>query len=257
MKGKKLFLEGIVIHSFDYGESHKILRVFTKSNGIISLMVYGARTYKSKFRGNVELLNHIELSAHFSGRSKMLVLEELNLLKSFASSFDYEKVWTVFPFLKFLSLFHFESEEENEKIFLMLIKLLDTLKDSNSTRHLKLLVFAFVLKSLSVTSMMGDLRVCNSCFSTHHHKVFEKKDDILFFCENCSNNEEEYKSYSWKFFNFLLKIIYSRFDEMIYFIIDNNTLDKVRGFVNKVCIQTLGRKWNDFELHENPFNLES
>ena len=43
--------EGIVIGETNYSESSKILRVFTKDYGIVSVMSKGCRNLKSKLRG--------------------------------------------------------------------------------------------------------------------------------------------------------------------------------------------------------------
>ncbi|MEE3195064.1 MAG: DNA repair protein RecO [Candidatus Poribacteria bacterium] len=50
--------EAIVIRSYPLSDSSKILTFYTKEFGKVRAVAKGAKHTKSKFRGNVELLNH-------------------------------------------------------------------------------------------------------------------------------------------------------------------------------------------------------
>lgn len=50
--------EGIVIRTMDYGEGHKIISLFTRSMGKISVMVRGAKKVKSRYSAIAQLFTH-------------------------------------------------------------------------------------------------------------------------------------------------------------------------------------------------------
>ncbi|GIP35823.1 DNA repair protein RecO [Paenibacillus sp. J2TS4] len=50
--------EGIVIRTMDYGEGHKILSLFTRSLGKVSVMVRGAKKVKSRYSAIAQLFTH-------------------------------------------------------------------------------------------------------------------------------------------------------------------------------------------------------
>jgi DNA repair protein RecO (recombination protein O) len=52
--------EGIVIRSMDYGEGHKIITLFTKDTGKISVMARGAKKLKSRHTSVSQLFTHGE-----------------------------------------------------------------------------------------------------------------------------------------------------------------------------------------------------
>jgi DNA repair protein RecO (recombination protein O) len=51
-------LEGIVIRSMDYGENNKIIGVYTRHNGKMSIMVRGAKKMNSRFTSVTQLFTH-------------------------------------------------------------------------------------------------------------------------------------------------------------------------------------------------------
>ena len=53
-------LEGIVIRSMDYGENNKIIAIYTRHNGKMSIMVRGAKKLNSRFSAVTQLFTHGE-----------------------------------------------------------------------------------------------------------------------------------------------------------------------------------------------------
>ncbi len=76
--------EGIVIKRFNFGEAHKLVTLFTKDQGKITLLAKGLRKPSSKRAGTLELFNHIKASAA-RGRGELDTLTEAQLVNSFSS----------------------------------------------------------------------------------------------------------------------------------------------------------------------------
>lgn len=73
--------EGIIIKRKNYGEADRILTVFTKNRGKISVMAKGVRKISSRRSSHVELLNLSVLTLH---DSKMPILTEAETLNHFS-----------------------------------------------------------------------------------------------------------------------------------------------------------------------------
>jgi DNA repair protein RecO (recombination protein O) len=63
MKLRSYSSEGIILSRKNYGEADRILVVFTKSYGKLSLLCKGIRKIKSKKRGHLEIFSEIKFSA--------------------------------------------------------------------------------------------------------------------------------------------------------------------------------------------------
>ena len=75
--------EGIVIKRHNFGEADKIISLYTKSHGKITLMARGVRKLSSKRAGSLDLFNQIKFHA-VSGRGDMDTLTEVQLLTNFS-----------------------------------------------------------------------------------------------------------------------------------------------------------------------------
>lgn len=71
--------EGIVIKRHNFGETDKIISLYTKTHGKITLMARGIRKLTSKRAGSLDLFNQIKFHA-VSGRGEMDTLTEVQLM---------------------------------------------------------------------------------------------------------------------------------------------------------------------------------
>ncbi len=259
---KKQNLEGIIIRTVKYGENHKIFTIFTPDRGLLSASAFGARKYKSKLRGNIEVLNWIEGLFNYSAKSKKINIEEVSLKYSFINNLSYNIVWSVFPFLRFINMLFFSNKEENFKIFKMLIALFQALTKSNDENKTKLLLYSFVIKHLIMTSISQNFRFCHICGNDNQNinnlDSFIDKDQCLIICNECFKREKSaYKKLNKDNYNLLLEIIYSKFEEIMNLTIKEENLHFIENFLNILLYNNFGKRWRDFEIEENPFNLES
>jgi len=73
--------EGIILATKDYSEADRILVIYSKNHGKLSLVAKGVRKTKSKKRGHLEIFNHLKFSAV---RTKGLdIISEAELINSF------------------------------------------------------------------------------------------------------------------------------------------------------------------------------
>ena len=92
--------EGIVLGEVNYSESSKILKVFTKDYGLISIISKGCRNLKSKLRGVSNKLSYARFSFNYKIRAEKSILllrmkrnHSERIPINFASSGQQEVLW--------------------------------------------------------------------------------------------------------------------------------------------------------------------
>jgi DNA repair protein RecO (recombination protein O) len=139
MKPRAYTSEGIILARRNFGEADRILVLYTKNFGKISLLAKGIRRPKSKKRGHVEMFNKINFQA--------VIGHGLDLVTEAEVIEDFEEIRGS---LKKISLAYYLMEvvgrithegEENVKVYDLL---LDTLQKLKSAKMLKKLRLSFI-----------------------------------------------------------------------------------------------------------------
>jgi Recombination protein O N terminal len=113
-------LHCFIIKRKNYREKDKIITVFTKEKGKLTLLAKGIRNIKSKRAGSLELFNQVFMQAAKTGG--MDVITEVELLKTFPQfSKDYQKTQIAFQIIELIDKLTYEKQEHVE-----LYQLLDT-----------------------------------------------------------------------------------------------------------------------------------
>ncbi len=84
--------KAIVLKSTKYGETSKIINVYTRKFGRQTMIAKGARMMKSKFGGSLEVMNIIEITFYKKPNRDMHLLSKADLIASsqkIASSLDH------------------------------------------------------------------------------------------------------------------------------------------------------------------------
>lgn len=82
--------EGIIIGETNYSESSKILKIFTKDYGLISVMSKGCRNLKSKLRGVSSKLVYANFQFYYkeNGISTLIGADSINTLRNILMDID-------------------------------------------------------------------------------------------------------------------------------------------------------------------------
>lgn len=146
MKPRSYSSTGIVLHKKNLGETDKIITIFSKDFGKITLLAKGVRTPKSRKRGHVEIFSNIKF--HAVSGSSMDILTEAETVDNYKS---------VRLNLKKVSLAYYLCEvvekitTYNEPVPEIYLLLTTTLKKLTNTKLLKNLRLEFVHTILVVT----------------------------------------------------------------------------------------------------------
>lgn len=134
----------IVLHSFKFGESSLILKVYSEQSGLISCMVHGVRKSKSQNKAALfQTLNRLELVYYQKNKDQMVVVKEVKLTKSYSTLHSDMRKTSIALFVAEVLLKSFKEEQSNPNFYRFLEQEFDNLDiaESNfSNIHLEILM---------------------------------------------------------------------------------------------------------------------
>lgn len=135
MKPRTYSTTGIILARKNYGEADRIVNLYTKDFGRLSLIAKGVRRPKSRKRGHIEIFSLLKLTAA-RGRGLDMLLEA-ELIDSFAElRSDLNKVSLAYFFMEVIGRMVHE-EEKNEELYNLILKYLSYLKYDQKLKTLK------------------------------------------------------------------------------------------------------------------------
>jgi DNA repair protein RecO (recombination protein O) len=153
--------EAIVLRSRKYRETSKILNLYTKEFGKISVIAKGARGPKNKFGSSLQPLNHVNAVLYKHERDGLHLLSQCENVSSLRKlSEDLEKfsaAMSVVELLEFVS----HGEERSERLFGLALEALETINDAegNATN----VQFHFQLHLADILGFKPNIHSCISC----------------------------------------------------------------------------------------------
>lgn len=114
--------EAFVIKSFKYGETSRIVTLFTRDNGKISAIVKGIRGSKSRLSGTLETMNYVNVILYHKVNRELQLITNAEYISSFKSMLlDLDKLESGYRIIDILNKSVIENES-NESLFDLLIK---------------------------------------------------------------------------------------------------------------------------------------
>ena len=136
MESRSYKTKGIILARKDYSESDRILSVYTKDFGRVSLLAKGVRMPKSRKRGHIEVFSLVDFQAV---RGKGIdIMTEVEIIDNFAKiRKDLKKVALAYYFMEVIGKITSENEH-NTKIFKSVLHNLEALKYNSSLKEQRL-----------------------------------------------------------------------------------------------------------------------
>jgi len=127
--------EAIVLARRNYSEADRIIVVYSKDYGKLSLIAKSVRKTKSRKRGSIEVFSHIRFSA---AKTKSLdILTEAEIVSTFSQiRKNLKKVAVAFYFTEVVGRLTHEGEK-NEKLFSLLLKYIHSLRKETALKKLR------------------------------------------------------------------------------------------------------------------------
>lgn len=177
-------VSGIVISEKAYGETSKIINVFTKEYGIIGMMVKGCRTLKSPLRSVTDKLSYGKFTIYYK-KDKLSILSEVNIINPFKEiKKDIEKL-SYASFLLDLSEQVVKQTPFSTAIYGLLI---ESLIKINEKFDPLVIMNIIELKYLDYLGVLPVLDCCSVC-SRKTDIVTLSSDKGGYLCSRCRTNE--------------------------------------------------------------------
>lgn len=197
--------EAIVLNKINYGDTSKIVNLFTKDVGKIAVMVKGGRDSKSKAGKITDPLNYIQIIYYQKDTREIQLLTEADLVLFFHNiKNDIDRLSYSSGILElFVKLI--PENECNLRLFKGLLKILG-LMDNLSTSPIDLFnsFFMFFIKEIGYEIQIENCSFCSRNISSTVSPAYSFEKGIL--CDNCKNNNFYETIIPTELFNYLISL---------------------------------------------------
>ena len=174
-------VEGIIINTKSYGDTSKIIDIFTKEYGIIGAMAKGCKSLKSNLRSVTDKLTFANFTLYYK-KDKLSILSEANVINNFSNiKKDIEKI-SYASFL--LDLTNQVYKQSNEDCLYDL--LISSLIKINEGFNPLVITNIIELKYLMYLGVMPNLDGCSICGAKNVITLSSDKGGYL--CSKCGKH---------------------------------------------------------------------
>ena len=181
-------VEGIVLKETNYKESSKILNIYTKEYGIISVMSKGCRSLKSKLRGVSNRLSYANFYINYkeNGISTLTDADTIDTLKNVMM--DINNISYVSYLLDLTDqVYKHSKSDEIYPIFISCIKKINENYDPS------IITIIYELKLLKYLGINPNVDSCNICGSKNNILTISIENGG-FVCQNCYTSGKIYSN---------------------------------------------------------------
>lgn len=177
-------VEGITLKVSDYRETSKIIRILTRENGLLSILIKGARKVNSKHK---EIAQPLVLGCFHLPKTEGLInvykAERINFYKNIKCDF-YKMTYSTHMIE--LVLQYFESEKSDSDVYDLLLRALDSIE---SGKDAEIISFIFELQMLKFIGVNPQLSFCVRCGKQENITTFDIDSGGL-VCSDCLTSND-------------------------------------------------------------------
>ena len=235
---KNVKARGIVVGETLYGDNSKILKVFTRDYGIISIMSKGCKKPKSALHeaSNKLVLADFNISYKEDGISTLISADTVNLFKNIVMDYmDIDKKMYSFYIvdLIFQVINHMKIDNDHDdNIYDMLIASLTKIDEGLPPNIMYDIVR---LKMLDYLGVKPSLDGCNNCGSTN--VITFDSHSYGYICNNCYTNE---KIYSKDSITNLRMLYIVDIDKIKKLEVSSLTIEEIEEFLDDYYLENTG-----------------
>lgn len=147
--------EAIVLRSIDYGETSKIVTLFTRERGKLAAMAKGARRSGSRFGSSLQPMSYSSVVLYYKPSRGVQTLSESSHVHFFDGiTRDLERVSCGLRVIELLQAL-MQDEEQNPRVFNLVLQVLDRLNRTHE--RTENLLFYFQLRFASILGFAPDI----------------------------------------------------------------------------------------------------
>ncbi len=168
--------EGVVLRGIKFGETSKIVALYTKELGKINLMVKGARSPRRGLASTLQFLSHIGVVYYFKEGRGLQFLSQAHLINPFWEiKGNLERFLIASAGTEFISRLQI-GQQSHPDLFLLLINFLD--RGGNiAPQYLKPLLVSFLLQA---SQLLGYGPSFSRCIHCERDILSQGEGDLLF-----------------------------------------------------------------------------
>ena len=200
-------VEGIIIREKDYGDSSKIVDIFTKDYGIIGVICKGAKSLKSSLRSVSSKFTYGIFNIYYK-ENKLSTLKEVDVINNFKNIRKGIEKMAFSCFLMDLSEQVYKHKKDNS-IYNILI---NTLIKINDGFDMLVLTNIVEIKYLDFLGIMPNLDECSICGSKNIITLSVNKGGYV--CSNCRYHEKILDNKSLKLIKMFYYVDISKIDKL-------------------------------------------
>lgn len=175
-------VDGIIINTKNYGDTSKIVDIFTKDYGVIGVIAKGSKSMKSNLRSVTDKLTYATFTIYYK-KDKLSILSEASVINNFSNiKKDIEKI-SYASFLLDLTNQVYKQCEDNT-LYDLLISALIKINDNFNPLIITNII---ELKYLEYLGVMPTLDGCTICGAKN--VVTLSSDKGGYICSKCHTDE--------------------------------------------------------------------
>jgi len=207
--------EAFVIKGFRYGDTSKIVTLFTKDCGKFNAIVKGARSFKSRFGGLFENMNYIMIFLNKKDNRDLQIISKAEFINPFSNiKSELEKINTAYRILELVNKSTLDYYV-NEKIFHLLKHSFEALNESKRNFSYITLYFQIYLVKLLGIGTLSD---------ENQSKFIDKK-----YSKNETFNSDFAFKINEKQYSVLLEINSTEINELSDLNFDNDVIENLQS----------------------------
>ena len=179
----------LVVNVYDYGESDRLVHLYTEDLGRVSAIAKGARRSRRRFPGTLEILTVLDVRIVEPPRASLLRLEGARLVQPFERFVsDLGRFGVACMLAEVLDRFTGD-HEANPELFRFALGVLDVLVEEPADRLLALLTLTKTLARLGFRPRLSDCVACGSALGAGEVRVAFVPREGGVLCRACADAE--------------------------------------------------------------------
>lgn len=216
-------VEGFIVSEVSYGDSSKIINVFTKE-GIIGLIAKGAKSLKSNLRVNTTKFTYGKFIINRK-KDKLSNLLEVSVIDELKNIKQDLKLISYLSYIVELTNQILKQTYEYEELYKLFINVVLKL---NNKLNPKVICNIYEIKVLDYLGVGINFNSCTKCGSTNNIVTIDG-DIGGYICKNCYTNEIIYDNKTIKMLRMYYLIDVSTISSLK---ISNNVIENINLFIN-------------------------
>lgn len=153
--------EAVILRALKYGETSKILHLYTRSFGRLSVIAKGARGKNSRFGATLEPMNLVSAVLYKHEHRDLHLLSQCDTIVSLRRlTEDLDRMAVGMSTISLVDTIA-HGEERNEVLFNALVETLQAANDATNSAHPAL--YFFEVRLLEILGFRPDFHVCQGC----------------------------------------------------------------------------------------------